>query len=281
MGPSGMMPTAACELGVEPVVPPRYTGKERDSESGNDYFGARYYASSMGRFLSPDWSAKVVPVPYAKLDNPQSLNLYAYVGNNPLRAVDPDGHEVAASCAKDKNCQITVKVNVIYDKTANNGKGLSKDQKSAFEKDYLGKAQKDFGNSNIKLQYSYTAGSYTQDDSGKINVTGVKSDSLNVVVSSASPNGKDGVSTAANGMAFTFLVPSISNKSNFMLDSNTFEHELGHQFLGDAFNARDLGNNFSRDVEIDSRNTFQGLGVSQSGYREGLEPRTYASGPEQ
>jgi hypothetical protein len=33
------------------------TGKERDTESGNDYFGARYYASSMGRWLSPDWSA--------------------------------------------------------------------------------------------------------------------------------------------------------------------------------------------------------------------------------
>ena len=39
------------------------TGKERDTESGNDYFGARYYASSMGRFLSPDWSAKVEPGP--------------------------------------------------------------------------------------------------------------------------------------------------------------------------------------------------------------------------
>jgi len=69
-----------------------FTGKERDSESGNDYFGARYYASSMGRFMSPDWSAKVEPVPYAKLDNPQSLNLYAYVGNNPLIRIDADGH---------------------------------------------------------------------------------------------------------------------------------------------------------------------------------------------
>ena len=59
-----------------------------------DYFGARYYASTMGRFLSPDWSAKVVPVPYAKLGNPQSLNLYAYVGNNPLTRFDPDGRWV-------------------------------------------------------------------------------------------------------------------------------------------------------------------------------------------
>ena len=69
-----------------------FTGKERDTESGNDYFGARYYESSMGRWLSPDWSAKVAPVPYAKMDDPQSLNLYSYVVNNPLGTVDPDGH---------------------------------------------------------------------------------------------------------------------------------------------------------------------------------------------
>ena len=70
----------------------RYTGKERDTESGLDYFGARYYASNMGRMMSPDWSAKAEPVPYAKLDNPQSLNLYSYVGNNPLSRTDPTGH---------------------------------------------------------------------------------------------------------------------------------------------------------------------------------------------
>jgi RHS repeat-associated protein len=72
----------------------RFTGKERDTESGNDYFGARYYASAMGRWLSPDWAAKAMPVPYAKLDNPQSLNLYSYVFNNPLSHLDDDGHEV-------------------------------------------------------------------------------------------------------------------------------------------------------------------------------------------
>jgi RHS repeat-associated protein len=86
-----MMHSAVCATTV--CFPPsRFTGKERDTESGNDYFGARYYASSMGRFLSPDWSAKREPVPYAKLDNPQSLNLYAYVFNNPLIHIDADGH---------------------------------------------------------------------------------------------------------------------------------------------------------------------------------------------
>ena len=90
-----------------------FTGKERDSESGNDYFGARYYASTMGRFMSPDWSAKVVPVPYAKLDNPQSLNLYAYVGNNPLAHFDADGHiDCTGKNAAGPGCQAILKWNL-------------------------------------------------------------------------------------------------------------------------------------------------------------------------
>jgi len=79
---------AACPDATEQ----HFTGKERDTESGNDYFEARYYSSAIGRFMSPDWSAKLEPVPYAVLVDPQSLNLYAYVRNNPLSSVDPDGH---------------------------------------------------------------------------------------------------------------------------------------------------------------------------------------------
>jgi RHS repeat-associated protein len=82
----------ACLFSAASVSRSIFTGKERDAESGNDYFGARYYASTMGRFLSPDWSAKAEPVPYANLEDPQSLNLYAYVRNNPLVRTDPDGH---------------------------------------------------------------------------------------------------------------------------------------------------------------------------------------------
>jgi RHS repeat-associated protein len=69
-----------------------FTGKERDVESGNDYFGARFYSSNMGRFMSPDWAAKAEPIPYSRLDDPQTLNLYSYVGNNPTSQTDADGH---------------------------------------------------------------------------------------------------------------------------------------------------------------------------------------------
>jgi len=72
--------------------PNHFTGKQRDTESNLDYFGARYYSSSMGRFVTPDWDGKPVAVPYAKFGDPQSLNLYAYTLNNPISGIDPDGH---------------------------------------------------------------------------------------------------------------------------------------------------------------------------------------------
>jgi RHS repeat-associated protein len=55
----------------------RSTGKERDAESGLDYFGARYYGSSMGRFSSHLIQAGLFAC--ATPGNPQSLNLYSYV----------------------------------------------------------------------------------------------------------------------------------------------------------------------------------------------------------
>jgi RHS repeat-associated protein len=70
----------------------RCTGKERDSETGLDYFGARYYTSNMGRFMTPDWADKPTAIPYSEFGDPQSLNLYEYVRNNPLSHADADGH---------------------------------------------------------------------------------------------------------------------------------------------------------------------------------------------
>jgi RHS repeat-associated protein len=72
--------------------PLHFTGKQSDSETGNDYFGARYYGSGAGRFMSSDWSSVPVAVPYADLTNPQTLNLYAIVRDNPETFADLDGH---------------------------------------------------------------------------------------------------------------------------------------------------------------------------------------------
>src|SRR5437763_3117927 len=72
----------------------KFTGKERDTESGLDYFGARYYGSALGRFITPDWLSTPVPVPYADLHDPQSFNQYGYVRNMPTVKVDVDGHQL-------------------------------------------------------------------------------------------------------------------------------------------------------------------------------------------
>jgi RHS repeat-associated protein len=67
-------------------VRPKFTGQLRDLETGFDYFGARYYWSAVGRFCSADSST-------GSATNPQSMNLYCYGLNNPLKYVDPTGHD--------------------------------------------------------------------------------------------------------------------------------------------------------------------------------------------
>lgn len=68
----------------------QFTSKERDTETGLDYFGARYYGSVQGRFASPD----PLVLSRKRQLNPQLWNSYSYVGNNPLSFVDPTGEEL-------------------------------------------------------------------------------------------------------------------------------------------------------------------------------------------
>ena len=68
---------------------PFLTSKERDIETGLDYLGARYFSSTLGRFTGAD-PAAIKP---KHLINPQDLNRYAYVANNPLAFIDPNGEE--------------------------------------------------------------------------------------------------------------------------------------------------------------------------------------------
>ena len=62
----------------------KYTGKERDDETGYDYFGARHYTSALSWWLSPD------PL----MDNYPEISPYAYCNWNPLKFVDPDGKKI-------------------------------------------------------------------------------------------------------------------------------------------------------------------------------------------
>jgi RHS repeat-associated protein len=80
------------EWGDNDNVNQKFTGKERDQETGLDYFGARYNSSAQGRFTSPDPVSGTV----LHILNPQRWNMYAYAVNNPLSYLDPDGRDAIA-----------------------------------------------------------------------------------------------------------------------------------------------------------------------------------------
>jgi RHS repeat-associated protein len=85
---------------------PFLTSKERDNETGLDYFGARYLSSTQGRFTSAD----PVMIKKARLLDPQRINVYAHVRNNPLKFIDPDGADlVLAENLKPKQQEFIVK----------------------------------------------------------------------------------------------------------------------------------------------------------------------------
>ncbi len=126
-----------------------FTGKERDTETGLDYFGARYFGSNMGRFMSPDAFYKD-----SHVADPQSWNLYAYARNNPLRYVDPTGENatVTTNCTTTNNqttCNVNISASIsIY---AQQGSGITQEQ--------LNQAAADMKNS---IEGAWT-GSFTQD----------------------------------------------------------------------------------------------------------------------
>jgi RHS repeat-associated protein len=79
-----MTHSGLCSFSVASLTHSKFNGKERDTESGLDDFPARYFTSSMGRFMSPDPMG-------GHLEDPQTLNRYAYARNNPTSLTDPTG----------------------------------------------------------------------------------------------------------------------------------------------------------------------------------------------
>src|SRR5581483_9860787 len=113
----------------------KFEGKERDAETQNDDFGARYYTWRFGRWLSADWSNVPAPVPYANLTNPQTLNLYSMVSDDPESFADLDGHTCPPDCASQEQA-------TDLGKSPNTGPGGSNNPANAPGLDTI---QKDFG----------------------------------------------------------------------------------------------------------------------------------------
>ena len=99
---------------IIPNYPQSFTGKERDSETGFSYFGARYYDSDiLTGWLSVDPMADKYP----------GLSPYAYCAWNPVRLVDPDGREISASddFYKDEKGQIKWDLSISKETTLKEG----------------------------------------------------------------------------------------------------------------------------------------------------------------
>lgn len=139
--------------------PMHFTGKERDSESGLDNFGARYDSSQYGRFMSPD------PLG-GKLADPQTLNKYSYVRNNPVTLTDPTGL-YTINCTDDvKNCN---KQEQNFDKALQNA-SKSKDasvRDAAAAYGPLSKQAGDAGDNGVNVSLTKTVDAQHPDVTGQ------------------------------------------------------------------------------------------------------------------
>ena len=184
--------------------PKHFTDKERDAETGLDYFGARYYGSSMGRFTSPD------PKMFSRqrMFDPQQWNMYQYSRNNPLRYVDDDGEEV-------KETATTVYYHVNGSTAAeawNNAPAAS-----GIPGGYRGNTETNMGVGDYKFSYTYT----TTPSSATVTDTLTSAD-VNLTVTTTLPTW-DGYSTA-----------SASEKSQWdQLSGSLNDHEQGHKEIAE------------------------------------------------
>jgi len=108
-----MTNSGACSLQRSVSDVYKFTGKERDPESGLDDFPARYFTSSMGRWMTPD-------IMGGHVEDPQTLNRYAYARNNPTSLTDPTGLDSYLSCTQTKDNASTCQSQTVgYDKNGN------------------------------------------------------------------------------------------------------------------------------------------------------------------
>jgi hypothetical protein len=215
----------------------------------------------------------------ATVSDPQSWNRYTYALNNPLKYIDPNGMEVPKDCANNPNCTIVLKVNVIYDKRVQ----FSRQDRQRLEKDFLKQAQKDFKKSNIKLEFSYSEGSFKRNADNTFTFEGMQSDKLNVYFSDHLPGSiKAGTSfNLTDGSSGIVLdadnVELLSTNMLYPLGTNTMEHEVGHHLLGHTSRkiqgqADYQSNEFWTDTEV----YFQSWWRSSTAFRQGTEKKVYA-----
>jgi RHS repeat-associated protein len=199
----------------------KFTGKERDGETGLDFFLARYYSSVQGRFTSVD-----PLMASASVNEPQSWNRYVYVKNNPCKFIDPTGMQEinAEDCKKDSRC-VSINVNIIYDTNANKGKGLTDKQKAQFEKEQLQKLKNEYGEALVHFEVAYSEGKL---DRSTNKLTGLKDGAINVLVTTGNfpQTGEPEMATMLKSGHAVVGINMIAASEGLL------SHGVAHHFLG-------------------------------------------------
>jgi RHS repeat-associated protein len=241
----------------------RFTGSERDDETGLDYMQARYYGSTIGRFTSADPYDINIERQYEADDRkanallrkyigtPQHWNRYNYALNNPLRYVDPSGENEE---------EIVARVNIVYDKNTIKTEEAARRLTASTVADAI----KTYATAGITLKVTYTAGTAT--GGGNVQASGLRitegkvEGAVNVFVSENRLQETGGVSNPNTGESFI----NYGHGANYVARNpgdDILGHELGHQF-GINSPASSLGkvgnfaNNWSDDVTIDHTNAL-------------------------
>ena len=218
---------------VSPPPPPSekrlFTGKERDAETGLDYFGARYLRAAQGRFASSD-----PLIASEKTTDPQTFNRYAYGLNNPLRFRDPDGLEVPKACIDNPSCVIVLKVNLVYDTRAGDGSGLRPDQIRGFMEFQYERAKKMYGTANIRIDVVDAKPGMFIVAGGEAHISAEsrRFDALNVAITDGLPyNARGDTFTDRDGTFAIGINIDTALGSASLPVLNTFAHELMHRML--------------------------------------------------
>jgi RHS repeat-associated protein len=187
----------------------KFTGKERDAESGLDNFGKRYYGSALGRFTSSD--PKMLSG--LRMLNPQLWNMYSYTGNNPLKYVDPDGMEIRLAPGLDQKSQNRIMKDLVETYRRSTGRaGLQSLDKSAMK----------FSLGTASLP-DYKVGNQTERVFGRNDPAGV--------VGTMTPDGKTvaTVDQSKSSVKIEYDFKKLdSGGQDAPSEKTLFNHELGH-----------------------------------------------------
>ena len=232
--------------------PLHFTGKERDSETQLDYFGARYYSNGLGRFITPDPLLNS-----GRPWDPQTWNRYGYAHNNPLSYVDPSG---------------------LYDWQANAGGSATDDdlKKKSQDKD-ASRKDRNAAKNALKFRDKFraalataTAAAASTGDSGALAAYGTEGDHNGVNVGTQLGSGAGTILNQDNTISVNFgkdlggnnLAVTVAHEGQHVEDGQAWV-AAGHPSLGSPLDM----NHYERETRAwgVSARIAQALGMSHYG----------------